>query len=226
MLSTWFKRPLWIVLPALAAAGFTCAGDLDATDVLGRVQAWLAETHDLEARFEQTLVSGAFGAGVEESGRLFLERPGRMRWDYTDPEVKIALLDGDRTWLFLEEERQLWEGRLDEAESLLPALMAGDKPLDSLFIASLVPSPELRRGSYRLRLAPRDASESFEEVVLTLRAPRFALEEVEVLDPTGNRMRYRFTELQRNRGLPAAAFRFEAPAGTEIVATGGSESDP
>jgi len=226
MLSTWIKQPLWIALPALLAAGLAGAGELDAPAVLGRVQAWLDGTRDLEARFEQTLISGAFGTGVEESGRLYLERPGRMRWDYTDPEVKIALLDGDRTWLYLEEERQLWEGRLDPADSLLPTLMAGDQPLADLFDASLVATPDRKRGAYRLRLVPRDAVESFEEVVLTLRAPRFALEEVEVLDPTGNRMNYRFTEIERNHGLPAAVFRFEAPAGTEIVAAGSPESDP
>jgi len=226
MLSTLFHRPLCIVLPAIAAVGFVCAGDLDAPAVLGRVQAWLTETHDLEARFEQTLISGAFGAGVEESGRMLLERPGRMRWDYTDPEVKIALLDGDRTWLYLAEEQQLWEGRLDEADSLLSMLLAGDEPLASLFDASLVTTPETGRGTYLLRLAPRNDAESFQEVVLTLRAPRFALEEIEVLDPTGNRMRYRFSEIERNRGLPPAAFRFETPAGTEIVVAGGTEVDP
>ena len=226
MLSTWFQRPLWIALPALLAAGSCLADDLDAPAVLGHLQTWLSETRDLEARFEQTLVSGAFGAGVEESGRMFLERPGRMRWDYTDPEVKIALIDGDRTWLYLAEEEQLWEGRLDEADSLLPTLMAGDEPLANLFSVALETTSKRRRGTYRLLLSPQNATETFQEVVLTLRAPEFALEEVEVLDPAGNRMRYQFTQIERNRGLPPAAFRFEAPAGTEIVIMGGSESDP
>lgn len=226
MQSTWFRRPLWFALSAFAAASSVLAGDLDASGVLGRLQVWLSETRELEARFDQTLVSGAFGTGVEESGRMFLERPGRMRWDYSDPEVKIALLDGDRTWLYLAEEEQLWEGRLDEADSLLPTLMAGDQPLASLFLFSLESKPKSRRGSYRLRLSPRSTTETFEEVILTLRAPEFALEDVEVLDPAGNRMHYRFTEIERNRGLPPAAFQFEAPAGTEIVAMGGSESEP
>ena len=53
-----------------------------------------------------------------------------------------------------------------------------------------------------------------------------ALEEVEVLDLSGNRMRYRFSDIDRNQGLPAAAFRFEAPPGTEVVIAGDSETDP
>ena len=89
-----------------------------------------------------------------------------------------------------------------------------------------VAAPEPARGTYRLRLVPRNASETFEEVLLTLRAPRFALEEVEVLDLAGNRMLYRFTEIQRNQGLAPGAFHFEPPPGTEIVAAGASGAAP
>jgi outer membrane lipoprotein-sorting protein len=58
---------------------------------------------------------------------------------------------------------------------------------------------------------------SLEELVLTLRPPQFAIEEVEVLDRAGNRMRYRFSDLRRNRGVEAALFDFEPPPGTEII---------
>jgi outer membrane lipoprotein carrier protein len=200
------------------AVGTASARELDAPRVLERVQAWLDETRDLKARFEQALISGAFGAGLSESGSMVLARPGRMRWDYMDPEVKVALVEGDRTSLYIEEDGQMWEGRLDEAETLLPSLLAGEERLELLFTATLESGPEgSGRGVYRLRLVPRGTSDTFEGVVLTLRHPLYALEEVEVLDLAGNRMRYRFFEIERNTGLPPAAFRFEPPPGTEIL---------
>jgi outer membrane lipoprotein carrier protein len=217
------------LLAALATVGsppMQSAAELDAQGVLQRLQRWLDETRDLRARFEQTLVSGAFGEGLEESGLVYLQRPGRMRWDYEDPEVKVALVRDARTWLYLEDERQLWTGRLQRADALLPTLMAAREPLDSIFEASLLETPRSGAAAYLLRLAPRAESESFEEVVLTLQAPRFALREVEVLDLAGNRMRYRFSELERNHGLPASLFEFEVPPGTEILATGGDEEGP
>ena len=52
-----------------------------------------------------------------------MKRPGRMRWDYEDPERKIALIEGTETRLYLEEDQQLWEGRLDDTEAFLPDLL-------------------------------------------------------------------------------------------------------
>ena len=55
-------------------------------------QAWLSGTSTLDVRFRQNLVSAALGTTATESGRLYLERPGKLRWDYLDPERKVALV--------------------------------------------------------------------------------------------------------------------------------------
>ncbi len=127
----------------------------------------------------------------------------------------MALIDGDATRLYLEEDQQLWEGRL-ESGSLLAMLLADAQPLDTLFVAELL-DPSGTKGAYRLRLVPRSDPETLREIVLTLRPPRFAIDAVEVLDAAGNRMRYRFFDLRRNRGLSSSVFHFEPPPGTEIV---------
>jgi len=205
---------------ALALAAFGTAAEtreLDAAGVARRLQAWLDETRDFEARFEQTLASGALGTGLAESGRLYLWRPGRMRWDYLEPERKIALVEGESTWLYLEEDGQLWEGRLED-DALLATLFAGARPLDAVFEAALLATPRRGgRGAYRLQLVPRTDDESFQHVVLTLRPPEFAIEAADVLDAAGNLMQYRFADLRRNEGLSESVFHFEPPPGTEIV---------
>ncbi|HXV78116.1 MAG TPA: outer membrane lipoprotein carrier protein LolA [Candidatus Polarisedimenticolaceae bacterium] len=210
------------VATGLAAAATVAADDRarprDAGTAVAGLQAWLDATDDLEAAFSQALVSGAFGAGLEEAGRLYVKRPGRMRWDYRDPDRKIAIVDGDRTWLYLEEEAQLMLGRLGEHGTLLPALIVGDRALDELFEAELVPAAEGQRdGTVGLRLRPRPAADSFESVLVTLRPPEFAIERAEVLDAAGNRMLYRFSKLKRNRGLPDGLFRLAPPDGTSVV---------
>ena len=204
---------LWILV---CSAGLA-SRPLDASALVLRVQAWLDGTNDMEARFEQTMTSGALGTGIEESGRMVLQRPGRMRWDYLEPERKVALIQGDSTRLYLAEDGQLWEGRL-ESGSLIAMLLTGAEPIRALFDAELLEvAGKGDKRVYRLRLEPRDDPEALREIVLTLRPPDFAIDALEVLDGAGNRMRYRFLELRRNRGLPSSAFHFEPPPGTEIV---------
>ncbi len=57
---------LCAVLPGYLAV--SASRTLDAAAVVDRVQEWLDGTRDIEARFEQTMMSGALGIGVEESG--------------------------------------------------------------------------------------------------------------------------------------------------------------
>lgn len=209
----------WVVFClSFVVAGPSVADELDAPQVVAGFQSWLDGTRDLQGSFEQALVSGALGAGLEERGRLYVKRPGRMRWDYRDPDRKVAIVDGGRTWLYLEEESQLFLGRLEDDSDLLSVLIATERPLNELFESDLIATPDDGGdGAYLLRLRPLPASESFDLVVIALRPPRFAVESAEVLDAAGNRMLYRFSRLRRNKGLPEGLFRFDPPDGTTVV---------
>ena len=204
----------------VVAALVLLAGDVvpEKTAVLAGLQSWLDGTSTLEMRFRQSLISGALGTTASESGRMYLERPGKLRWDYLDPEKKVALLLGDKTALYLEDERLLSRGRLSGEEGLFPRLLAGRDRVDELFAATLVATPATGgNGAYRLRLVPKRDRGALTEVTLTLRPPAFSIEGAELLDETGNRTSYTFSSVRRNRGLPDGLFAFEPPPGTEVV---------
>jgi outer membrane lipoprotein carrier protein len=207
---------LGAVLVALALTAGDPA-DEKATVVAG-LQAWLDGTQTLDMRFQQSLASSALGTTATESGRLYLERPGKVRWDYLDPEKKIALLLGDRTALYLEDERLMSRGRLIGEQGLFPRLLAGHDRVDGFFSASLVATPSTGgRGSYRLKLVPKGDQASMTQVILILRPPAFVIEGAELVDETGNRTTYTFSDVRRNRALPDGLFAFEPPPGTEVV---------
>jgi len=206
--------PLLLLL-ALAGVGASAPGsDAAAAGVLEGVQRWLDGTRDLQGKFEQRVVSGALGSGLAESGNLWIERPGRMRWDYLDPERKVALVRDDKTWFYLEDDEQLIRGRLEPGSDLLPALLTGGTRLDALFDASLAEPGDA--STVRLELVPRGGSEHFVRVVLTVPREDFSIREAEVLDAAGNEIHYRFVDLRRNSGLAPETFVFEPPPGTLV----------
>ena len=140
-----------LLAPAVALGAEAGAAEVSAETVLGQLQRWLDGTRDLQGRFEQQLLSGALGADVEESGRLYVQRPGRMRWNYTHPEEKVALVDGLRTWLYVAEDRQLILAGLDPENELMAVLLTGRGRLADLFDPSLEASPnDGGDGAYRL----------------------------------------------------------------------------
>jgi outer membrane lipoprotein carrier protein len=209
-----FLPALLLVQPGLVEA----TGGPDGAEVVAGLQLWLDETRDLEGDFEQILSSGALGSGLRETGKLWIHRPGKMRWDYREPENKVAIVDGEKTLLWVEEDRQMIRGRLDGEGDLLSNLLAGEGRIADLFtVTPEIESVEGDRGSFRVRLVPKRESEALEEIVLEVLSPQFSIVAAEVLDATGNRIEYRFSRLRRNRGVPARRFEFEPPPGTEIL---------
>ncbi len=208
---------MWsFALVALVLAGLSPADEKVA--VVAGFQAWLDGTQTLDMRFEQSLVSSALGTTASETGRMYLERPGKLRWDYLDPEKKVALLLGERTALYLEDERLMSRGRLSPEQGLFPRLLAGRDRVEEFFAASLVATPSTGgRGAYRLRLVPKGDPAALGAVTVTLRPPAFVIEGAELLDETGNRTTYKFSNVRRNRALPEGLFAFEPPPGTELV---------
>lgn len=212
-------RSILVVAAVLgAAAAWSRAPEEGTAGVVAGLQRWLDGTSTLTARFRQTLVSGALGTSTSEHGRLYLDRPGKLRWDYTEPDPKIALLLGDRTFLYLEDDRQYIRGRLGPDQALFPRLLAGREKVADFFEARLTATPRSGgHGSYQLRLTPRDATSGVTAVTLTLSSPDFAVSAAEVLDAAGNRIVTTLRDVVRNRPLPEGIFGFEPPPGTEIV---------
>jgi outer membrane lipoprotein carrier protein len=206
-----------LILSASASASAPASADAPApTEVLGGLQAWLDGTRDLECRFEQTLVSGAFGAGVRELGRLYVKRPGKMRWEYTRPDAKVAVLNDSAAFLYLPDDHQMIRGDETWSSSPLLVLLSGEGRVDDVFEVDGVGRAD-DEGAWNLRLVPRDADQGFEEVTVTLASPEYAISEAEVLDEAGNRMHYRFRSVRRNRGVDDDRFVLEPPPGTEII---------
>jgi outer membrane lipoprotein carrier protein len=204
-----------VLVPAAGAAEDTTTTRDRAVSGL---QAWLDGTSRLEATFRQSLISSALGTKTAESGRMYLERPGRLRWDYLDPERKTALLIGEGTTLYLEEDQQMIRGHLDSSGALFPRLLAGRDRVTEAFDARLVGTPASGGdGAYRLRLVPRGEAGGLSEVTLVLKPETFAISGAEILDEAGNRTTYVLGSVRRNGRLPDGIFAFEPPPGTEIV---------
>jgi outer membrane lipoprotein carrier protein len=176
---------------------------------------WLERSRTLEGRFEQVLLSSALGAGPSETGRIYLERPGRVRWEYEEPERKTAMVVDNRTLVYLPSDQQLLRGELDD-DSILPRLLVGGAGFRESFEATVVRDAS-HDGTTRLALQPRGTAEGVVHATVTVDDESGELLEAEIVDAAGNRMRYRFADWKRNRRLPPGIFALEAPPGTEIV---------
>ncbi len=185
-----------------------------ARSLVRRVEERHGRTSDLEARFTQSYRSGLLGREVVERGQVFIRRPGRMRWEYKDPEAKLFVSDGRTFYFYVPADRQVVVSEQDPERSLAGRLLSGRGGVLEEFTASL--EEPLEEGTLRVKLVPRreqaEVQRAFLEVEPTGRIRSILLEDVQ-----GNRTRFRFENVRENTGLPEKLFRFDVPAGVEVI---------
>ena len=54
-------------------------------EVVKKIQARYEKTKDLQASFVQKTRIEGFSTPVTSTGRFFIKKPGRLRWDYKEP---------------------------------------------------------------------------------------------------------------------------------------------
>jgi outer membrane lipoprotein carrier protein len=187
-----------------AAVQGSDAGDaVRARTLLQKLEQHNAAMTDLVARFTQSYRSGMIGREVSERGIVSIKRPGRMRWEYKDPEAKLLPAD-----------KQVIVSEQDEQRSLAARLLSGRGGLAEEFTASLE-SP-LEEGVVRLKLVPRREQAELERAFVDLE-PSGRVRSIQLDDVQGNRTRFRFDGVRENTGLRDELFRFEVPKGVEVI---------
>ena len=185
-----------------------------AAAVLKRVEERHARASDIVARFSQSYRSGMLGREVVERGVLTVKRPGRMRWEYKDPEPKLFVSDGKTFYFYVPADRQVIVSEQSDERSLAARLLFGHGGLAEEFAASL--EEPLEEGVLRLKLVPRRAEPDVEKAFLDVE-PSGRIRAILLEDVQGNRTRFRFESVRENTGVRDELFRFAVPTGVEVI---------
>lgn len=186
----------------------------EAEAVARRIEQRHRTVADLTARFVQTYRSGLIGREVVEKGVVSIKRPGRMLWEYRQPEKKTFVADGKSFYFYVPADKQVIVRSQARDKSLPALLLSGQSDLLAEFEVSLDETAPL--GMKRLRLVPRKADPEVEWVTLDV-DPSDRIRAIAVMDVQGNRSRFEFDGIKENVGLKDSLFHFRAPSGVEVV---------
>ena len=178
-----------------------------------RVEERQREAGGLTAHFVQTYRSGMLSRELVERGVVSIKRPGRMLWEYKDPEKKTFVSDGKHYYFYVPADRQVVVGEHAGDKGVAALLLSGQGDLLSTFDLGLETTAS---GRPRLRLTPRKPDPEVERVYLEVDDAARILA-IEVLDVQGNRSQFRFERLRENVSLPDSLFRFKVPPGVQVI---------
>ncbi len=185
--------------------------------VVKKLQARYDSTSGFRADFTQAVESATLGQKVEAQGKVFFKKPGRMRWEFVEPE-QLLVSDGEFFWLYQPKEKQVIKTPFAQAfRSNSPAsFLLGVGRITQDFTLSL---QEQNEKIYTLRLTPKKDPEAIGLLDLEIDAKTFDILQATIIDPIGNTTRVRFSNIDRKNPLDESLFRFTVPPGVDIVDT-------
>jgi outer membrane lipoprotein carrier protein len=206
----------------------SAAGPADATlsEVIEKIQSVYETTRDLQADFHQVTRFEGFEAVVASSGKLYIKKPGRLRWDYAEPNQNEVVVSQDRVWLFTPELKQVIISPfalLSDSQMPLHFLM-GVGRLDQDFEikwAEPKDAADTATGQERLvlTLLPKDKKAGLDKIRMEVHPKQYFITQLDLFESNGNTSSFTFSRIETNVGLKDKLFIFTAPKGVEIIET-------
>lgn len=213
------------VLPAWAADGSTSEKAFrEVREVVKQLQARYEKTNDLQADFSQKTTIEGFERPVTSAGKVYIKKPGRLRWDYLDPATEQIYVNQDDVKVYVPEHKQVLLGKLTHmAASKAPLeLLQGAAKLDESF--EIEPTPGKIRGiggTPLITLIPKakeqESTQNLQKIVVEVFPKTYFIRTVSLHEISGNVAVFEFSNLQPNLGLGNEVFDFKTPPDTEVV---------
>ena len=184
-------------------------------DAAGRLDGYLSGLGTVSSQFEQRLFDEQRKLLERARGTVLIDRPGRFRFDYTDPP-QLIVGDGAKVWIYDPGLAQVTVRDVDAALGSTPAvLLTTDRPVEEQF---RVEALDVGAGVEAFALEPRAEDASFTSIRLAFAGGE--LRRMELVDQFGQTSVIRFTDIRRQPAVPAGAFTFTPPAGVDVVEAG------
>src|SRR5262245_45421285 len=190
------------------------AAEPTASELTQALQKKYSAVKGFSADFVQTYRGGVLNKQLSERGKVLIKKPGKMRWDYTEPEKKMFVSDGVKIYLYVPEDKQVTVSSMPpEDKATTPILfLTGKGDLARDFQASFTDLPAgSPAGSRALKLLPRTRQEEYDWLVVVVDPATLTLRGLSYGDPQGGTSSLSFSNLKENSALADKEFDFKPP---------------
>jgi outer membrane lipoprotein carrier protein len=196
----------------LAVCAF--AADVPVDRLLHAVEARYNQAKTLQVLFTEDYTAPGHGRRTDR-GILMLRKPGRMRWDYSQPAGKLWVSDGKLTWLYTPDDNRVLKMKFQDSDDMRApfAFLLGKLHFDKEFR-----NLQARADGTATRITAEPKSENLPysavEFVVT---PADQIREVKVTRFDKSVLHFTFDQERLDPRLDDKLFQFQVPKGAELV---------
>ena len=204
-------RLKWLILGTVAVSAFAADPSLD--ELLKNVESRYNHAKTLQVLFKEQYTPAGRGPRTE-SGLLMLRKPGRMRWDYSQPKGKLVLSDGSDLWIYTPAENRAEKMSLKKTEDMRAPL--------AFLLGKLNFQKEFRnlkgtREGYDTRVTAESNSESLPYSAVEFVVDHdFRIKQVKITYYDQSILDLTFDQERLDPSLDSKLFQFHLPAGARL----------
>jgi len=204
-------------------------------EIVDKVQATYEHTSDLEATFLQESLIKTMDTIEKSEGKVYIKKPGKMRWDYKKPRKQEIVIEGKTIWIYKPDEKQVLKTPFsDNPQNKTPAgFLSGVGRLKDDFKIRLhnppsPPYPPLTKGGigggkggqegiFTLELIPKGIKSNIEKIFLEVNPEDYTIRSFSLFDIYGNKTTVTLKNIKTNKGLKDSTFHFKVPEGVKVI---------
>ena len=205
-----------LVLVVSAAAQTTVTLD----DAIRGIEGAYGRMTDLKAEFTQTAFNKSLNQTIPATGKVYLKKGGKLRWEYAEPTPQQIVSDGKTIWIYTPTLNQVNTGPAPEAlAGPAGSFLSGLGKLREHFSVRLLnpAQPKDADGNVVLDLTPKQPLPTLQRLILAFDPNGWRLRKAVVYDQFENTVTMQFANLAINSGLEDKLFAFVPPKGTATV---------
>ena len=215
----WFQfAPAPAPTPVTRPAPVRVAAGPTAADAIKNVQAFYAKINQVTAKFRQQVTNVTFGETKTSDGMVWIQKPGKMRWDYySKPRKgkvttkKSFISDGSYLYVIEHDNKQVVKKNL--AKDLMPVAVTflyGKGDLATDFNGKLDASGKYgTKDELVLELTPKKPSAQYKKLYLVVDPTAWRVKQSIIVDSADNVNHFRFFEPDFDKAVDAKWFVFD-----------------
>ena len=174
---------------------------------------FLNKLDTFQADFKQTLINEKGEELETVTGIVYMQSPGKFRWDYKDPYSQIIITDGITLWIYDKDLEQVTikdiSGTIDDTPA---AILSGEENINEHFV--IIPMGDIY-GYDWIELTPKDIENQYSRIRMGFDKDKLGM--MVMFDNLGQTTRIDFQNSRRNKSLESSLFTFEPPEGVDVI---------
>jgi len=190
-----------------------CFGGVAQASAISNLNHFFQDVHTYSAKFDQVVLDEALNPIQESSGTLWIERPGKFRWDYDLPFKQLIVGDGKKIWVYDKELQQVTVRSMTGGLGNTPAiLLAGKGSLAANFQVKDIG----RQGAFDwVQMKPKARDGGFEDIRIGF--AKGQIRSLVLVDSFGQTTRITLSDVRENSEIASTTFHFKPPKGVDVV---------